>query len=818
MRILKFGGSSLAKPDRVERVCGIVRRSRDEGPIAVVVSAFGGVTDSLIAAAHAAARRDGTSGSRIDGLEKRHQVAAESLASEVELEELLERITTVFRHVRELVHGASILRETSDRTLDAVASVGETLSAAIVAAALRRRGVEAEDCDARRLIVTEPRVDGARVKEVETRERIRRHFAEPGRLQVVTGFIASTEDEETTTLGRGGSDYTASILGSALRAEAVELWTDVDGVLSADPSIVQDAVPNERLSYDELMELAHFGAKVVHPPSVHPARRESIPLWIKNTFRPDWAGTFVTDVPTASASPVRGVASIGRVTLLRLEGDGMIGVSGIAMRLFGALAREGVSVIMISQASSEHSICFVVSPTDAEVAARSIAEEFAVERRAGLIDDLVIEERQSVVAAIGAGMRERCGVAARLFGVLGRHGINVRAIAQGSSELNISLVVDADDEVKAVNAIHDAFFVPGWSRVEIALAGIGGVGGALLEQFAERAAALERERGLRLHLVAVADSRGAVLNPAGIDPASAVQRLRSTEDREALDTMIEYLECDRGSARVLVDCTASETVPAKYGPALRSGAAVVTANKLPFAGPLDEWHALRDAGPGRLYHETTVGAALPVIRTLQELIATGDRVRRIEGVLSGTLGFLLDQVTAGRAFSEALRIAHERGYTEPDPREDLGGRDVARKLLTLARLLGRELSPEDVDVMPLLPDESWGALLLDEFWARVPEADETMVRLRDSAAAAGKRLVYLAQLGEGEARVGLEMVDRERACARVRGSDNLVAFTTDRYHETPLVVQGPGAGPGLTASGVFADLLRAIDEAEGGGA
>jgi len=815
VRILKFGGSSLARPDRVEKVCGIVAAAARDGDACVVVSAFGGVTDSLLAVTRAAARRDDAYLPHLEGLEKRHRTAAEALAPPADLPALLDFVGEVFRNARELAHGAFLLREASARTLDAVAGAGERLSAAIVAAALRRAGVDAEACDARKLIVTEAEFGGARVREAETRDRIRTHFAAARPLQVVTGFIASTEDDETTTLGRGGSDYTASILGAALGAGAIELWTDVDGVLSADPRLVPDAVPAARLSYDELMELSHFGAKVVHPPSVHPARRQRIPLWIKNTFRPELPGTLVADgVPEGDGHAVRGVASLGAVTLLRLEGDGMVGVPGIAMRLFGALARVQVSVIMISQASSEHSICFAVRPQDSARASASIAQEFAAERAAGLIDELVVEEDQSIVAAVGSGMRERCGVAASLFGVLGRHGVNVRAIAQGSSELNISLVVRSADEVKAVNAIHDAFFVPGWRRVEVALAGVGRVGRAWLEQVATRADALESERRIRLRLVGVADSRGALLDPGGILPGDAIGRLRGSRDRDPFDGLVEYLEHDRGATRLLVDCTASRAVPASYERLLRAGAHVVTANKLIFAGPLSEYRQLVGTGPGRIFRETTVGAALPVLGTLEGLVATGDRVRRIDGVLSGTLGFLLHELADGRAFSEAVRLAHERGYTEPDPREDLGGRDVARKLLTLARLAGRALEPEDVETESLLP-EGWNELPLDGFWARLPELDAPLAERVAAAARAGRRLVHLAELGEGRARVGLAEVDSSHPCAGVHGTDNLIAFGTDRYCETPLVVQGPGAGPALTASGVFADVLRAIEAGEG---
>jgi aspartokinase/homoserine dehydrogenase 1 len=516
-RILKFGGSSLASPERVRAVAGIVADASTTGSVVVVVSAFGGATDALLGAARAAEAGAADWERRLAGVRERHFAAAMDLALPGDLAELTARLEAIHADLDDLVRGVFMVREASPRTMDRVVSVGERVSAECVAAAMRHAGLPARSVDARTILVTDDRFGGATVQEDETNRRVREALNGDG-IPVVTGFIASNAAGETTTLGRGGSDYTASILGAALDASAVELWTDVDGVLSADPRIVHDAVLSDRLSYDELMELSHFGAKVVHPPSVRPTRSRRIPLFIRNTFRPDGAGTRVDAEPAPMAEDgrvVRGIASIPNVTLLRLEGPGMVGVQGIAMRLFGALAREGVSVILITQASSEHSICFAVSPQDTDAAARSVEAEFAAERRAGLVDPLVIERELSVVAAVGAGMRERSGVAGRLFAVLGRHGVNVRAIAQGSSELNISLVVAAEDEARTIRAIHDAFFVSGERTVDVYLAGVGRVGGALLEQIAAQADALARDRHLRLRLAGAASSRGAALDEAG---------------------------------------------------------------------------------------------------------------------------------------------------------------------------------------------------------------------------------------------------------------------------------------------------------------
>ena len=814
MRILKFGGSSVATPERILQVARIVRDASRSGSVAVVVSAFGGVTDELLQVARAAESRDEAYDARRRALADRHHAAARELAASAEAGALAAAIDDVFLELGELLHGAFLVREASPRTLDRILGTGERLSASIVAAAFRARGIPAQACDARRLIVTGPQFGSARVIEDATRRRIRDHFTAAPGLQVVTGFIAATEADEATTLGRGGSDYTASIVGAALDAEAVELWTDVDGVLSADPRVVPNARPAPRMTYEELMELSHFGAKVVYPPSVHPTRERGIPLWIKNTFRPEAPGTLV--IADASGDPsgplVRGIASIPEISLLRLEGDGMVGVPGIAMRLFGSLARRGVNVIMISQASSEHSICFAVAPASTESAAEGVAEEFRAERRAGLIDDLVIERGLSVVAVVGAGMRDRAGVAGRLFQVLGRHGVNVRAIAQGSSELNISLVVSRDDERSAVCAIHDAFFEPDTRRVDVVQAGVGGVGGELLRQWSERAREHARAHGLDLRWVALGRSGGGLLDANGLDADGALDALEALA-APAPSNGAEWwtFALARGaSPRVFVDCTASGEVAARYDEIARSGLALVSANKLRFAGSQADFDSLRSSGAGRVFFETTVGAALPVLRTIDDLVATGDRVRRIEGLLSGTLGFLLGELAAGTSFSAAVGNAHRLGYTEPDPREDLGGRDVARKLVILARVAGYRLEPHEVTVESLLPSD-WNGISTDEFWRRLPSLDAAFAERSREARAAGRRLVYLASFDGSTGRAGLVAVEPDHPAAGVSGTANLFALTTDRYDSSPLVVRGPGAGPALTASGVLADLLRAAE-------
>lgn len=808
MKILKFGGSSVATADAIRRVTAIIADARREDQVAVVVSAMGGATDTLLEAARRAADGDDDWRDLHGELHRRHMTTIDTLLDGADRARVATRVETLLGELSDLLHGVSLVRESSPRTSDRILSTGELLSSAVVAAALRAAGLDAEACDSRTLVLTDRAFGHARVDGEVTAQRLQAHFAGRSAIQVVTGFLGATDRGATTTLGRGGSDLTAAIVGAALGADEIQLWTDVSGVMSADPRIVPEAFPIPRLSYDELMELSHFGAKVVYPPTIHPARAAGIPLVIKNTFEPAAEGSRITAEPAANHSLVRGLASIHRVDLLRLEGDGMVGVPGIAMRLFGALAGAGISVILISQASSEHSICFAVSPDDRATARETVDAEFRLERNAGLVEPLVVEEELAVVAVVGQGMCRAVGIAGRLFGVLGAAGINVRAIAQGSSELNVSLVVRGDDERLALNALHERFFRPRLQRIEVIVIGKGTVGRALLAQLAAGAGARD---DVEIRLIGIAGRERMVLDAAGLDPGHWEDALARGEaaDLEALAD----LACHRTTAhRVVADCTASDAPAEVFERLLTAGTSVVSANKRPFAGPLVRWRQLHAAAAGAgstLLYEATVGAGLPVLTTLADLIRTGDRIHRIEGVLSGTLNFVLGRVMAGASLSQSVHEAHAAGVTEPHPGDDLGGMDVARKLLILARASGFGLEAEQVEVESLLPGEGWEGLDVAAFWERLPEADAHLRTRAETARAAGRTLVYLGEVTPTGARVRLAEVDMSHPAAGLPASDNLVAFTTDRYRTTPLVVRGPGAGPEVTAAGVLADILRA---------
>ena len=860
MIVLKFGGSSVADAGRLQAAARIVERRLEgcPGQGAVVVSALGGVTDRLLGMA--ALALEGNRGAEAireaEALRDHHRGIAAEVAAEDDLGDLVAAVDELCDGLTRELHDCERTGTGGGRPegawLDRVVCHGELLSTRLLAAALRAEGLPAEACDARPLVSTDRSFQAATVDLERTLEAIATHFADLGPeapLQVVTGFLGSSPDGETTTLGRSGSDLTASLVGAALDAERIEIWTDVPGVMTADPRRVEDALPIPRLSYEEMLELSHFGAKVVYPPTVTPARRKGIPLLVRSTLDPEHPGTLVDGGRgrrQARGTAVTGISSIDDVHLMLLVGDNLVGTPGVAARLFDALAASKASAILISQASSEHSICFAVEPGVSEAARQAVDAEFRSEIEAGSVRPLVVERDQSVVAVVGDGMRERPGIAGRVFGILGRRAINVRAVAQGSSERNISMVVPREDQGRAVRWIHREFFRrAGAGRLAIYILGVGGVGSALLHQLADERTALGR-RGIDLQLRGLASSRFMELAKpsrgrrldldAADDPDGWRATLREGGEAADLDLLLEHLaETAGGGGRtVLVDVTASPEMAAVYHRALAAGAAVVSANKLPFAGPIADFRAFRTCGAQRVFHEATVGAGLPVLHTTDMLLGAGDPIENVSGVFSGTLAYLTGKLGAGSVWSEAVREAHDLGYTEPDPRDDLGGMDVARKLLILARLCGAELEMDDVDVTPMLdrPDlADLADLTLPAWWERLAEADEEMAARFAEAGAAGLELAYLAELdlrpdasdnsgasvdGPGgkaaTARVGLRAVPSDHPVAGMPASDNMFVFQSERYRERPLVVQGPGAGTDLTAGGVFADILRAWAE------
>jgi aspartokinase/homoserine dehydrogenase 1 len=804
-RVLKFGGTSVSAAAGVDVIRRQVSAWQPKSRPVVVVSAFAGTTDALLGAARAAA--SGALEGRLEQIREAQRAMAFRLL-DTDHAPVLQELDVHLDELARLFQAIGMLGECPPKTLDSVLSFGERMSSSVIAAALRARGLDAHACDARAFIVTDERFGEARADLAATATAARPYFAGAPGVQVVTGFIGATPRGEATTLGRGASDSTAAILGAVLQAEAVEIWTDVPGVMSADPRDVPSAFPLPHLSYDELLELSHWGAKVMHTAAVRPLREGNIPLHIRSTLTPDHPGSQVSREGGSSAThPIRGVASVDRTVLVQVEGAALSKASVLA-RLFSMTAGVSGSQLFVSQGSSERSVCFALRPDVATATLEALQEEFRLERLSGEMEPPRVEYDSSIVSVVGEAMRHQPGTAARVFGILGNHGINIRAIAQGSSELSISLAVGREQRRAALRAIHDVFFAPRPRPAELFVAGVGRVGTALMDQLAWGAA--ERHR---LIVAGVARSSQAVLDPAGGFLAGWREAL--DQGLATLDDMVAAALGSGRHPRIFVDCSASAETVRHYESLLRAGVAVVTANKVGFAGPLESYRALEAAARegARFYHETTVGAALPVLGTLRDLVQTGDEVVAVDGVLSGSLAYVFDRVMAGVPFSRAVSEASERGYTEPDPREDLGGLDVARKLLILARQAGLELEPAEVDIEPVLPPSEWGSLSADEFWTRLPLLNEAFEERRRAAQAAGMRLTYLARLRGSRAGVRLEQVGPEHPCWSLRGTENLVAIRSSRYLDVPLVVRGPGAGPDVTSAGVLADVLRARSEA-----
>ncbi len=813
IRILKFGGTSLADAERMRSVASLVGRARAEAIPIVVVSAVSGTTNELDAIADLAGRGDPDYEVRIARLEARHLEILGGVATEEELAGLRERVVGHLEELRKLARGAHLLGECSPRTRDRILSFGEILSSLLLAAALRTGGHPARDADARDLIRTDDRFGSARVDLEATEARVRDRLPGPGaEVPVVTGFIGQTESGETTTLGRGASDYTATLLGAALGAEGVEIWTDVDGVLTADPRSVPEATPVREIGYEELLELAHFGAKVMCAPAVEPARKAGIPLRIRSTLDPSLPGTLVVGrLPPDPFRPVRGMSAIRDVALVRLEGVEQLGVTETCERLFRALGQADVQPLLFTQDSSAHSVSFAVARGRLSRTLAALGNEFRRERQADLLRDPVVEERCSVLAIVGEGMRDTPGIAGRLFSTLGAVKVNIHAVAQGSSERNISWVVASEQEGPALRAVHRAFFAPPGEPhpVRIVVLGVGSVGKALLDQIRDHGKDALGPRGLLPVLVGVSRSAQAVVDLEGIDPARWPELLE--EGRHSPDELFDAVVT--GDPLVIVDCTASPEVAGRYQEFLRAGAAVVTANKIALSRSLDEYRALLRAaqGGGGIHHETTVGAGLPMVRTVAELRRSGDRIEQMEGVLSGTLTFLFDEVNRGRPFSEVVREARERGISEPDPREDLGLTDVVRKLVILGRTAGWDIRPEDVKVEPILPQELLDAPSVEAFMEGLPSVDETFARRSQAASEKGCRLATVGRITAAGAEIRMMEVPDDRPAARIRGTENVLEIRSMRYSHHPILIQGPGAGPMVTAAGLMTDLVAAAE-------
>lgn len=812
MKVLKFGGSSVGTPERIRGLVEILKNYYQQGEkFAVVFSAFSGVTDALIQMGAKAEEGDASYLDLFETVRQRHIDAAQYLLRDTYLQQALSELENNFEVLKSLLYGIFLVREASPRTMDYVISFGERNSAFLISHVMRQAGINAAYLDARKIIKTDNRFGSAQVDFEATNEKAREYFSQNPEIQSITGFVGSTKGGLTTTLGRGGSDYTAAILGAALDASIIEIWTDVDGVLTADPRKVKKAFTLKSMTYAEAMEMSHFGAKVIYPPTIQPALAKRIPLVIKNTFNPGFAGTLVSEKSDPGNLPVKGLSSINEVALLTLQGSGMVGVPGTAGRLFNALANAGINVILITQGSSEHSITFAIPPQLAGKARKSVEKEFSAEMQRNWMEPVKVETGLSVIAVIGENMRYRPGIAGQLFQALGKNGINVVAIAQGSSELNISIVVSREDEAKALNTLHEAFFLSDTQDIHLFMTGTGLIGSTLLEQIRQQAAYLREKRAMEIKVVGLANSRKMTFNPDGIPLDNWKEVLDASEQSSDLGVFVQQMKSLNLPNTIFVDNTAGDRVVPHYEHILDSSISISTPNKIAASSSYLQYQRLKTiaAKRGVLFeYETNVGAGLPVISVLRDLIDSGDRILKIEGVLSGTLSYIFNTFREGVRFSETVRRAMELGYTEPDPRDDLNCMDVRRKLLILARERGIAIEAEDIEIRQVLPESCLKAKNVEDFLAELENNDALFESQRAEAAAKGCALRMVAKLDNGKASIGLESVDSSHPFYGLSGADNMIAFTTERYKERPLVVRGPGAGAEVTAAGVFAEIIK----------
>ncbi|MDQ4121906.1 MAG: bifunctional aspartate kinase/homoserine dehydrogenase I [Acidobacteriota bacterium] len=811
MKVLKFGGSSVGSAENIEKVIEIVKNSAERNVCAVVLSAMQGTTDALIDAAKTAERRDDSFRAKIREIENKHFQTLSVLIPNEEQIEILNFLNKNLDELKSICEGVFLLGELTARSLDRIVSFGELFSTRIFAAKLTSLGISNIWQDSRALIRTDSNFTSAAVDFQTTNRQIKDFFARNSnaKLFILPGFIASDAGGATTTLGRGGSDYTAAILAAALDAEVLEIWTDVSGMMTADPRLVRNSKNIQRITYQEAMELSHFGAKVIYPPTIQPVLQKKMPIWIKNTFAPEDFGTLVEAAAESENQIVRGISSIGAISVLSLEGSGMVGVPGFSKRLFDALSRSQINVILITQSSSEHSICVAVEEKFSELAKTTVDAEFAYEIEAGKIEPLKIETGLSILALVGDQMRNHPGISGKMFSALGHNGINIRAIAQGSSERNISAIISTSDVRKAINTLHEEFF-SGAKQVNVFLIGVGTVGGKLIEQIQAQTEYLRENLRLNLRVVGIANSRRMIFDEEGVELANLREQFERAPEMNLNDFVKTIVEKNLRNS-IFVDATASAEIASIYPKLLEKSVSVVATNKIACSAEFENYLHLKNLA--REFNtvflfETNVGAGLPVINTLNDLLRSGDRVNRIEAVLSGTLNFVFNNYDGSRSFASVVRQAQAEGYTEPDPRLDLSGTDVARKILILAREAGYKLDMSDVENTPFLPAPCFAGSV-EDFYVEMERNEAHFRELLDSARRENLSLKYIASFENGKASVGLQQIPPTHNFANLSGKDNAVLYYTNRYSDLPLVVKGAGAGADVTAAGVFADIIRA---------
>ena len=811
MLVLKFGGTSVANAENILKVISIVEAKSKEYNVALVVSALGGITDLLLSAGQLAAEGNELYKEKLTTIESRHTEAVRKLLPIANQSSTLSMVKMLCNELEDICKGIFLLKEFTGATKDRLTSYGELLSSKIIAATFISNGSSAYWKDARELIITDDNHTNALVDFEKTNIVISDFFAKnENNITIIPGFIAADKTGKTTTLGRGGSDYTAAIVAGAVNATSLEIWTDVAGIMTADPRIVKAAKAIPDISYQEAMELSHFGAKVIYPPTIHPVMKKQIPVWIKNTFSPLEYGTVIRSTPGKSESSISGITSINEISLLSLEGTGMVGIPGFSKRLFEALAQQRINVILITQGSSEHSICVGIDHKSASVAKQVIDTAFDYEIETGKVEPLIIETDFSIVALVGDKMKNHTGISGKMFSALGRNGINIRAIAQGSSERNISAVVSRKDVLKAVNVLHEEFFETTFKQLNLFLAGVGNVGSRLIAQIEQQRTYLEENLQLQIRVAGIANSKKMIFDDEGIDLQKWKEKI-SDGEAMTIEKFIETIVAKNLRNTIFADVTANADIAKVYGSLLSKSIAVVACNKVACSSTFEYYNQLKQLSKEFNAHflfETNVGAGLPVISTLNDLIRSGDKVNKIQAVLSGTLNFVFNNYDGTRTFADVVKQAQEEGYTEPDPRLDLSGSDVMRKILILARESGEKLEMENIANNSFLPASCMEGSVAD-FYVEMARHESHFLSLYNEAKAAGCKLKFVATYDQGKCYTGLQQIPPQHDLYHLYGKDNVVLFYTNRYADQPLVVKGAGAGSDVTASGVFADIIRA---------
>lgn len=805
MKVLKFGGSSIGSSGRILNVKSIIEKSQEEKVI--VVSAFNGVTDLLEQMCIQASVHDVTYMQTYNTIERIHTDIIIDLFKSKKLESINQHLHELLHELQQLIKSVYLLGDVTPKIKDRILSFGERMSSHIIFSVIDRAAL----LNVTDIIQTNSNYGNAQVNFSVTNNNIQNTFEQNwSKNYIVPGFIAANAEGEIATLGRGGSDYTAAIFASALNAECIEIWTDVDGFMTADPMMVKKAFAIEHLTYAEAMELSHFGAKVVYSPTIQPVFSKNIEVHIKNSYNPELPGTVINNLPGTNKELIKGISSINDIHLLTLQGPGMVGVKGISSRLFGALAAARVNIILITQASSEYSISFAISPSDSEIAVQAINKEFDAEIVHKNEINVIIEKELSVIAIVGEQMRNKPGISAILFSALGRNGISVIATAQGSSELNISVVIKKESLKKALNVIHEGFFLSHIKELHLFIVGIGTVGSNLIQQIATQQEKLLNEHHLKVNIIGVSNSRKMLVDEEGIDPNNYVGLLQKKGVQANIKEYAKIIETLNMRNSVFVDCTASDKISEVYDIILESFVSVVTANKVACSSDYaiyQKLKAIAKQNDVKFFFETNVGAGLPIISTLNALMNSGDKILKIEAVLSGTLNFIFNELSAAKPLSAVIKEAKEMGFSEPDPRLDLSGGDVLRKIIILAREAGYKVEQTDVEQNPLLPDECFEGSV-DDFWEKVKAYDSEFEEKRKQLVANNKKWRFMAEFDNGKMSIGLKEVSADHPSYFLEGSNNIILLTTERYKEHPMVVKGYGAGAEVTAAGVFADIIR----------